>query len=298
MDNNRLKLLCESIGIKTVGVAGVDRSENLKNILEYRSLNNLNTGLEEPDIEKRINPKLIMENAKSIIVCAFPYYTGEFTNSNISKYCYGKDYHIVIRSMLTRLCELINQELGDFEYKVFVDNGPLVDRYLAYLSGIGYFGINNSIITDEFGSYVFIGYIINNYEFAVDKPMKKSCINCGKCIDYCPGNAILGNYKVNPTKCLSHITQKKGELSEEEKNIIKKTGTVFGCDVCQDICPHNTSSIKTNIEEFKKNLIVNLNYEDLNKISNKEFKRTYGDRAFSWRGKKILVRNMEILSEK
>ncbi|WP_024620213.1 tRNA epoxyqueuosine(34) reductase QueG [Metaclostridioides mangenotii] len=297
MNSERLKSICNTIGIKTVGVAGVDKSENLKELLEYRAFNNLNTGLEESDILKRIDPKLIMDDAKSIIVCAFPYYVGEFENSNISKYCYGLDYHIVVRNMLNNLCKRINDEVENFEYKVFADNGPLVDRYLAYLSGIGYYGINNSIITDEFGSYVFIGYIVNNFEFAVDKPLLKTCINCGKCVKYCPGNVILGNYKINPTKCLSYITQKKGNLSEEEQNILKKSDKVFGCDICQEVCPHNKDIKKTNIDEFNNNLIVNLNRGDISELSNREFKRKYGDRAFSWRGKGIIIRNMDILSD-
>ena len=90
---------------------------------------------------------------------------------------------------------------------------------MAYFSGIGYFGINNNIITDEYGSYVFIGYILTNYEFQSDTPLEKTCIKCGKCVKYCPGNALLGNYEMNPKRCLSYITQKKGDLEEEEEKL-------------------------------------------------------------------------------
>ena len=91
-----------------------------------------------------------------------------------------------------------------------------MDRYLAYLSGIGYFGINNNIITDKYGSYIFIAYVVNNYEFEPDKPSEISCLKCNKCVKYSPGNAILGNFEIDPRKCLSYITQKKEELSESE----------------------------------------------------------------------------------
>ena len=199
---------------------------------------------------------------------------------------------------MEQVTEYLAQKIKGFEYKMFVDNGPLVDRYLAYLSGIGYFGINNNIITDEYGSYVFIGYIMNNYEFTPDEPLEKTCIKCGKCVEYCPGNAILGNFEMNPRRCLSYITQKKEELSEEERNMLSSSNKVFGCDICQEVCPHNKHIPVTEIKEFFEDTMINLKYDDIDTMSNKEFKRRYGDRAFSWRGRKIIKRNMDILREK
>ena len=298
MNKEKLKEFCSSIGLKCVGIAGVGPYYDLEKIIKQKLSNGYFTGMEEEIIEKRVNPRLIMENAKSIIVCAFPYYVDEVEESNLSKYCYGEDYHIVAKKYLQKICDFLEEEINNFEYKFFVDNGPLVDRYLAYQSGIGYFGINNNIITDEYGSYIFIGYIVNNYEFYVDDPLPKTCIKCNKCVKYCPGNAILGNFELNPRRCLSYITQKKDDLSEEEMNLIKENKMVFGCDICQEVCPHNKGISITNIEEFKTNLITKLDYNEINDISNKEFKRRYGNRAFSWRGKKIIQRNIEIILEK
>ena len=298
MNKEKLKEFCSSIGLKCVGIAGVGPYYDLEKIIKQKLSNGYFTGMEEEIIEKRVNPRLIMENAKSIIVCAFPYYVDEVEESNLSKYCYGEDYHIVAKRYLQRICDFLEEKINNFEYKFFVDNGPLVDRYLAYQSGIGYFGINNNIITDEYGSYIFIGYIVNNYEFYVDDPLPKTCIKCNKCVKYCPGNAILGNFELNPRRCLSYITQKKDDLSEEEINLIKENKMVFGCDICQEVCPHNKGISITNIEEFKTNLITKLDYDEINDISNKEFKRRYGNRAFSWRGKKIIQRNIEIILEK
>ena len=291
MNSEKLKSFCRNIGLKYVGIAGVGPYDNLERIIKNKLSNGHFTGMEEEVIEKRINPKLIMENAEAIIVCAFPYYTGEYEDSNLSKYCYGKDYHLVAKDYLQKICDYLSEEY-------FVDNGPLVDRHLAYLAGIGYFGINNNIITDEYGSYIFIGYIVNNYEFHVDKPLPKTCIKCNKCVKYCPGNAILGNYELNPKRCLSYITQKKGDFSEEEKTLLRDNKKIFGCDICQDVCPHNKRISKTEINEFIDNQITKLEYEEINDISNKEFKRRYGDRAFSWRGKNIIKRNIEIILEK
>ena len=298
MNSNKLKEFCRTIGLKCVGIAGIGPYEDLERKIKQRLANGYITGMEEPIVENRIDPRHTMENVKSIIVCAFPYYNGEIKNSNISKYCQGQDYHIVVKEILQKICDYLVKEIPNFEYKYFADNGPLVDRHLAYLSGIGYFGINNNIITDEYGSYVFIGYIMSNYEFTTDEPLQKTCIKCMKCVKYCPGNAILGNYDMNPKRCLSYITQKKEELTEEEIFLLKKEKKVFGCDICQDVCPHNKNIPITDIKDFKNNIISNLEYDEINSISNKEFKRRYGNRAFSWRGRKIIKRNMDIIYEK
>lgn len=295
MNKNKLKEFCKSIGINCVGIAGVGPYHDLENIIKDRTKKDFITGMEEPSVEKRINPRASMENAESIIVCAFPYFIEDVVDSNLSKYCYGKDYHIVVKEKLQQIADYIDSETEGFQYMIFADNGPLVDRYLASISGIGYYGINNNIITDEYGSFVFIGYIINNYYFEPDKKSEKSCIKCGKCIKSCPGKAILGDFEMNPKKCLSYITQKKEDLSEDEKIALKNNKKIFGCDICQDICPHNISISKTNIKEFKEELIYNLKKEEINNISNKEFRRRYKEKAFSWRGKKIIQRNIEIL---
>ncbi|CEI74045.1 MULTISPECIES: tRNA epoxyqueuosine(34) reductase QueG [Romboutsia] len=298
MNKEKLKEYFKSLGLDTVGITGVNVNYELEKKLKERIEKEHITGMEEPILENRINPKNIMKDAKSIIVCAFPYHIDNEKESNLSRYCRGLDYHIVAKELLQKVCDYLDENIEGFEYKIFVDNGPLVDRELAYLSGIGYFGINNNIITDKYGSYVFIGYIINNYEFSLDKPLDKECMKCGKCVKYCPGNALLGNYDMNPRKCLSYITQKKEELSLEEVKAIKNSGKIFGCDICQEVCPHNKNIKETHIEEFMKDLILNLDFEEIDEISNKEFKRRYGNRAFSWRGKKIIKRNIEIILEK
>lgn len=298
MNKDRLKKICASKNIDIMGVAPIGPYFELEKILNDRKEKKYLTGMEEENINKRINPKLIMEDAKSIIVCAFPYYVGEHQDSNISKYCYVKDYHIVTKQILKEICLEIEKEISNFKYEIFADNGPLVDRYLAYLSGIGYFGINNNIITDKYGSYVFIAYIVNNYKFELNKPIEKTCLKCNKCVKYCPGNAILGNFEIDPRKCLSYLTQKKEELSEREVELLKQNGKIFGCDICQDVCPHNKDIKTTNIFEFNGELITKLQKKEIDEISNKEFKRRYKDRAFSWRGRKIIKRNLDIISDK
>jgi len=289
---------CNDIDIKYVGIADIGPYDELEKILIERYGKGHLTGFEEKNILKRVDPIQTMENVKSIIVCLFPYYIGEVEDSNISKYTYGMDYHIYVKEKLNQIGEYLSNKIDDFEYMSFVDTGPLADRYLAYKAGLGFFGINSNIINDEYGSYVFIGYILNNYPFEFDKPLDKTCYQCFRCVRECPGQIILGNFDINPMRCKSFLTQKKDELSEDEYDVIKKTKLVFGCDVCQDVCPHNIKVKKTNIKEFSEDLIFKIDYEELSNMSNKGFVRNYKNRAFSWRGRKVIKRNFDIIKNK
>ena len=231
----------------------------------------------------------VLEDSKSIIVCAFSYYNGG-RKGNISRYAQGADYHLVVRKKMEPICEYLKK--NGFSAESFADTGTLNERILANLSGIAFFGKNQMAINDELGSYFFIGYIITDCEIPADIPNTQKCNDCGRCIKACPLGALLDN-DFCQEKCLSYITQKKGELSFEEKEAIKKTKTVWGCDICQEVCPHNQEIKKTSIPEFRENLIIDLEIDET--LSNKEFKKLYGNRAFSWRGKQVLLRNLKIM---
>ncbi len=231
----------------------------------------------------------IPDNVKSVIVCAFGYYSGE-EKGNISRYARGVDYHIVAKEKMEPLCKLLKS--NGFSAESFADTGVLNERLLANLSGIAFVGKNRMAISEKIGSYFFIGYILTDCELPADAQNTNICQNCGKCIAACPLGA-LSQDGFCEEKCLSYITQKKGELSKEEKEAIQKTNTIWGCDICQEVCPHNKGIEVTNIEEFKKDLISELNIDE--NISNKEFKKMYGNRAFSWRGKAVLLRNAKII---
>ena len=225
---------------------------------------------------------------KSVIAAAFPYYTGEFNNANISKYCFGLDYHKVIYALLEKLAVSIS--LSD--YKIFCDTGKNDDRKIAQKCGLGFYGINSLIINKDYGSYFFIGYIFCNESFDYSTPDFQSCKKCMACKKACPAHAVNGDFTINAEKCLSHVTQKKGELTPDEIKMLVENNAVFGCDICQTVCPHNKNVKKTNFDEFSKNLITNLSYDEISSLSNKEFLKKYGDRAFAWRGKKVPERNL------
>lgn len=240
--------------------------------------------------ERMSNPFLYMKNAKTIIVCLFSYNTME--KGNISKYAFGADYHKVISDKLKKFALPLEQ--AGYECCFYTDSWDLNERYLAVEAGLGFIGRNRLFISPKFGSFVFIGVILTDCELDVSVPSIEQCINCGRCVSACPGNALKNGFDKN--LCVSHITQKKGELNDFEKSLIKKSGYIWGCDICQEVCPYNKNAPYTDIEEFLCERIVNLKIDE--SMSGREFKRKYSDRAFSWRGVNPLKRNQKIMENK
>lgn len=228
--------------------------------------------------------------AKSIVVCIFSYFSGA-EKGNISRYAQGEDYHIVAKEKLEVLAEILRK--NGFRAECFADTGVLFERLLARLSGLAFSGKNQMAISPEFGSYFFVGYILTDCELPADSENTSTCAGCGKCISVCPLGA-LSEDGFCQEKCLSYITQKKGELSPEEAEAMKNAGTLWGCDLCQEVCPHNQNLPITEIAEFRENLTVNLTVDE--NISSREFRELYKNKAFSWRGKGVLLRNQEIVS--
>ena len=233
---------------------------------------------------------------KSAIVCLFPYYVEHNGPSNLSRYTWGTDYHLVINEYLEKLTEKLQKMNTSAQFSIHCDTSPLADRYMAYLAGLGFYGKNNCFISPKWGSYVMIGTILTTLELEPNTPLAQSCIGCNRCITACLGQC-LGHDEFKYDTCKSYLTQKKGDLTNEEETIIRKTPLVFGCDVCQEVCPHNQSIPATPIPEFQR-IEPYIDINELETLTNKEFKAKYGNRAFSWRGKKILMRNQNIIEEK
>lgn len=240
------------------------------------------------DEEKRLNPFLIMKSAKTIITYVVSYKSDRL--GNISSYAFGKDYHMVLKEIAKAGIEILND--AGFSGVSFADTGDLPERYLAYLAGLGVIGKNHSLIHPKWGSFVFIGYIITDCKIDPDTPLDGTCKNCGKCLEACPtGSLESGDF----SKCLSFITQKKGELEGGEEDLIRKNGSIWGCDICQRVCPHNSHAQNAENPDFCHDLITDLKIPE--DISNREFKAQFGDRAFSWRGKNIIIRNQRIMNK-
>ncbi|MBS6308131.1 QueG-associated DUF1730 domain-containing protein [Veillonella sp.] len=286
-----LQEICKELNIYEFGVASWPLPENAKSIL-YESNPCPFTAA---NVEERLLGTSLF-TPKSAIVCLFPYYVEHKDPSNLSRYTWATDYHLVINEYLKKLIEKLQIMNTDAQFSIHCDTSPLADRYMAYLAGLGFYGKNNCFISPKWGSYVVIGTILTTLEFEPNTPLEQSCMGCNRCITACLGQC-LGNHEFKYDTCKSYLTQKKGDLTTEEKQIIAKTPLVFGCDVCQDVCPHNKNIPTTPIPEFQK-IEPHIDINELEMLTNKEFKAKYGHRAFSWRGKKILMRNQEIIEEK
>lgn len=243
-----------------------------------------------------------MPNCKSIIVIGLSYNINyEQTKRTacdptiggpdvrLSKSTWGIDYHVVLKERIELLIQEI-KKITDFEYKYFVDTGPLIDRELAKKAGVGYFGKNCSIINDEYGSFIFLGYILTNLELDPSQEIEERCGECDYCLKACPTGALEDPYRLNPKKCISYLTQTKDNIPIPLR--AKMGMTVYGCDTCQLVCPKNKGIKIPNHKEFIPEITRGyINIEELLNISNREFKKKYGHMAGSWRGKTILKRN-------
>ena len=228
------------------------------------------------------------------VVALFPYFVAD-EKGNISMYARGLDYHTVAEEKLAVLEKELCR-LGATETRIHIDKGELNDRDAAFSAGLGFYGQNGMLICEEYGSYFFIGQIVHDLELEPDEPMDRDCLQCGRCERECPAKALRdGN--VDSEKCLSAITQKRGELSDEEIRLIKNGGLCWGCDVCQKVCPHNRGLKTAAMPEFMCDRITELKKGDIDGLSNREFKEKYGKYAFSWRGKSVIARNLDVLTK-
>jgi epoxyqueuosine reductase len=205
--------------------------------------------------DKRLDPRLLVDDAKTVISLLFNYYTDQQQSDpeapKISKYAYGEDYHHVIKDKLKELIAFIRLEIGEVNGRGFVDSAPVMDKAWAKKAGLGWIGKNSNLIHPKTGSFFFIADLIIDLELEADGPIKDYCGTCTKCIDACPTDAIIEPYVVNGSKCISYLTiELKDELLPKEF-IGKMDNWMFGCDICQDVCPWNRFSVLHNEERFE-----------------------------------------------
>ena len=257
-----LQEICKELNIYEFGVASWPLPENAKSIL-YESNPCPFTAA---NVEERLLGTSLF-TPKSAIVCLFPYYVEHKDPSNLSRYTWATDYHLVINEYLKKLIEKLQIINTDAQFSIHCDTSPLADRYMAYLAGLGFYGKNNCFISPKWGSYVVIGTILTTLELEPDTPLTQSCMGCNRCITACLGQCLgLDEFKFDT--CKSYLTQKKGELTSEEEHIIAKTPLVFGCDVCQEVCPHNKDISTTPIPEFQS-VEPYIDIDELESLTNK-----------------------------
>ena len=240
--------------------------------------------------EKLTRAQQALPGIKGVIACVFPYLCDR-SEGNVSLYARGEDYHSVVRRELDRQIESLRREYPNAAFLPYVDASPFPEVLAAARAGLGAVGKNSLLITPRWGSFVFIGLIATDLDIA-PRPVE-SCIGCNRCISACPGGALSAG-GVDVRRCLSDITQRKGELSQTEQALIKSQNTAWGCDICQLVCPMNERAERTELEAFSSDLISGLRSGDI-PATQAEFKRKYQNRAFCWRGRSPLARNLELL---
>ncbi|MGB0932755.1 MAG: tRNA epoxyqueuosine(34) reductase QueG [Lishizhenia sp.] len=250
--------------------------------------------------DKRLDPRLLVDDAKSVVSLLLNYYP-EQTQSHsdspkISKYAYGEDYHFVIKDKLKSLMQDIQTEIGEVGGRVFVDSAPVMDKAWAAKSGLGWIGKNSNLINTKHGSFFFIAELILDLELEPDGPIKDYCGTCTKCIDACPTDAIVEPYVVDGSKCISYLTiELKDEILPSQFKG-KMDNWMFGCDICQDVCPWNRFSTPTKESAFKPHEnLLHMNKSDWEDLTEEIFREIFKKSAVKRTKFKGLTRNIDFL---
>ncbi len=207
----------------------------------------------ENNFDKRLDPRLLVEGSKSVISLLYNYHSNQIQSDSsapkISTYAYGEDYHFVVKRKLKSLLYFIQEKIGEVDARVFVDSAPVLDRAWAKKAGLGWVGKNANLINKNQGSYFFIAEVILDLDLSYDSPIQDYCGTCTKCIDACPTGAIIQPYVVDGSKCISYFTiELKEAIPQEVKG--KMDNWMFGCDICQQVCPWNSFSLQHNEPAF------------------------------------------------
>ncbi len=252
----------------------------------------------ENHFDKRLNPTLLVDDAKSVISLLLNYYPSQQQNSEsykISKYAYGQDYHFVIKEKLRELLHIIQTEIGEVSGRAFVDSAPVLDKAWAAKSGLGWIGKNSNLLTQQVGSFYFIAELVVDLDLDYDYATTDHCGTCTACLDACPTEAIVAPYVVDGSKCISYFTiELKENIPMEMKG--KMDDWMFGCDICQDVCPWNRFSKAHNEPLFNPNpQILSFTKKDWEEITEDTFRKVFKDSAVKRTKLEGLKRNIEFL---
>ncbi len=253
--------------------------------------------------EKRINPSLLVEGAKSVIVLLTNYYPGKDkipqNNYKFARYAYGEDYHYVLKDRLRKLFDYIKSEVYTaLEGRVFVDSAPVLERALAAQAGLGWIGKNSNLIHPKLGSYVFISELIINLELPYGKAIKDACGGCSRCMDACPTGAIVSERVIDAKKCISYQTiENRAEIPEELTG--KFNNWIYGCDICQEVCPWTWKSRPHQMSEFlPNNYLLTLQKEDWHTLDKEMYAKIFKKSAVKRAKYEGLMRNINFVIKK
>lgn len=290
MMKEKLFAFCADLGLDAVGIAPPHYTkEALLNFNKAKELDYL-SGFES---FAREMPELsdLLPDAKSVIVILFPYRTASEGDSRLATYAQKADYHQVTGQYMKKIADFLKAEVPGFSCRSVCDTAPVLEKDLAVQAGLGFIGKNHLLIHPKYGSYTVIGAMITNLALPFDKPLGETCLSCGRCREVCPGSAFDDEGNFNAKCCASYITQKKQNLSSPDEEILVKAGFLWGCDLCQKVCPHNEQKAPSPLLEFQTPMVEQLLNEDFDDSYKERFSKT----VFAYKGAKIMKRNMDLL---
>lgn len=290
------------LGVEKIAFASIDPVDDEARNIYQRWIEGRHHG-EMAYMEKysdvRDNPALLLPGAKTIVCCAINYQPRQRQDTNvpqIASYALGRDYHEVVRELLSTLATYIEQLIGA-KTRVCVDTAPLRERYWAVKSGLGFVGINNQLIIPSRGSRFFLGEILITEKFPSDEPCTQKCLRCGACVKACPARAINADGSIDTQRCISYLTiEHRGDLPAD----VKLGNKVYGCDVCQDVCPHNHCSSPTTISDFHASeALLKLDEEAMKTLTPEQFSALFRHSAIKRTKYVGFMRNLSrVLAEK
>ncbi len=302
LSQGKLKAIAKEIGIQVIGVTDAEPFDDLMPFLQRYYEEGRASGFEYPVVEQRIDAKTLLADAQSLISIAVPYITQETRTVSrpkeprgmVSVYSWGNDYHRILRDKLQHVAKKIEEAVNRPILSVCaIDTSALVDRAVAARSGIGFIGKNCSLITDEYGSWVFLGTLVTDViieKMHEDVTRWDDCADCTLCLTACPTGALIKPFEIDAKRCLSYVTQMKGIIPEEFRAPLGRR--VWGCDTCQTVCPKNKGSLVAQEPDFSPD--AELCFPDLYHIlslSNRAFLREFGHTSAAWRGANVWRRN-------
>jgi epoxyqueuosine reductase len=297
-----IKTEAKNLGFLFCGISKAEFLEEEAPRLEIWLKKNMHGEMQymENHFDKRLDPRLLVDGARSVISLGLNYYTDQPQTDplspKISKYAYGSDYHNVIKDKLKQLLEVLNDKIGEVGGRAFVDSAPVLDKAWAKKAGLGWIGKNTNLINQKAGSFFFLAELIVDLELEYDiAPTADHCGTCTRCIDACPTEAIVAPYIVDGSRCISYLTiELKKEIPEEFNN--KMDNWMFGCDVCQDVCPWNKFSVLNNEPAFTPHAdLLNLKKQDWDEITEDVFQKVFKNSAVKRTKFSGLKRNISFL---
>ena len=297
-----IKSEAKRLGFLSCGISKAGFLEEEVPRLEHWLNNQMNGQMSymENNFDKRLNPTLLVDDAKSVVSLLLNYYPSEFQNQDsykISKYAYGQDYHFVIKEKLKELLNSIQDTIGEVSGRAFVDSAPVLDKAWAAKSGLGWIGKNGNLLTQKVGSFYFIAELIIDLDLEYDHATTDHCGSCTACIDACPTQAIVGPHIVDGSKCISYFTiELKSTIPPEMKG--KFDDWAFGCDVCQDICPWNRFSKPHNEPLFTANKeMLSMSKKEWTELTDETFKTVFKNSPIKRTKLEGLKRNIDFLKD-